>query len=324
MGQADAALMECDGEYALIDGGNPEASSKIYSILKEQGIKHLTLMVATHGHSDHCGGLSGALNYATAETILCPVTDYDSSTFRSFVKYANKTGKITVPKPGDTFTLGSAKLHILGVNSASEDHNDTSIVLKVTYGDTAFLFTGDAERPAEQVILDAGFDLSSTVLKVGHHGSSNSTTYPFLREIMPEYAVISVGADNEYGHPTDAVLSRLKDADIKVFRTDLHGDIFCTSDGEKVTFITEKSSEDAMDAPVGSDSKNEEGSSILGPSGSTDSEIGNYVLNTNTKKFHFPSCSSAADISKKNRKDVNLTREEILSAGYNPCGRCHP
>jgi hypothetical protein len=111
-----------------------------------------------------------------------------------------------------------------------------SIVLRIVYGGTSFLFTGDAEREEEQDILNAGFNLDSTVLKVGHHGSDTSTTYPFLREIMPQYAIISVGNDNTYGHPTEDTLSRLRDADVKLFRTDLQGDIFCTSDGKTVSF----------------------------------------------------------------------------------------
>ena len=111
--------------------------------------------------------------------------------------------------------------------------------MKIIYGDTSFLFTGDAEREEEQEILNAGYDLSTTVLKVGHHGSKNSTTYPFLREIMPQYAVISVG-DNSYGHPTEDTLSRLRDADVKVYRTDMQGDIIATSDGKTVTITTKK------------------------------------------------------------------------------------
>ena len=120
------------------------------------------------------------------------------------------------------------------------DTNNTSIVLKITYGSTAFLFTGDAEREVEQAILNRGADLSATVLKVGHHGSDTSTTYPFLREIMPEYAIISVGEGNSYGHPTDNNLSRLRDADVTVYRTDLNGDIFVTSDGSQFLFLLTK------------------------------------------------------------------------------------
>lgn len=153
---------------------------------------HLNYVVATHAHEDHVGGLVGALNYASADTALCPVTDYDSKAFRSFVRYLGDT-LITVPTAGDRYTFGSSYFDILGPINSSDEPNNTSIVLKLTFGKTAFLFTGDAEREEEQDILNAGYDLSATVLKVGHHGSDTSTTYPFLREIMPQYAVISVG-----------------------------------------------------------------------------------------------------------------------------------
>ena len=239
VGQADSALIQCDGHYMLIDGGNKEDSSLIYSVLKNNEITHLDLIVGTHAHEDHIGGLPGALNYATADVSLCPVTDYNSKAFSDFKKYAQENGGgITVPEVGDQYQLGSASVDILGVNSG-DDTNDTSIVLKITYGETSFLFTGDAERAAEQVILDSGADLSATVLKVGHHGSETSTTYPFLRQVMPKYAVISVGAGNSYGHPAENTLSRLNDADVEVFRTDLLGDIICTSDGKTVTITTE-------------------------------------------------------------------------------------
>ena len=133
--------------------------------------------------------------------------------------------------------LGSARVEILGVNEDT-DPNNTSIVLRIDYGSTSFLFTGDAERESEQKMLNRGANLSATVLKVGHHGSNSSTTYPFLREVMPQYAVISVGTGNSYGHPTENTLSRLRDADVQVFRTDRHGDVLCSSNGRTVTFWT--------------------------------------------------------------------------------------
>lgn len=228
----------------MIDGGKAKASSYIYSWLKKNQISYLDVMVATHTDADHIGGLSGALNYAKVGTAYCPVTSGTTKTFQSFVKYLKKQGKsITVPEAGDEFSLGSAQVRILGPTDPQAEGNNSSIVLKVTFGDTSFLFTGDAEREEEQELLESGYDLESTVLKVGHHGSDTSTSYLFLRTVNPQYAVISVGADNTYGHPTEAVLSRLRDADVKTYRTDLQGTITAVSGGKKVTFQTEKNTD---------------------------------------------------------------------------------
>lgn len=242
VGQADAALVICDGETMLIDGGDIKASSYIYTYLEDNNINHLNYIIASHGHADHVGGLAAALNFATVETAYCPVMEYDSHGFDNFKKYLSlQNVEITIPEVGESFTLGSASVEIIGpINYECSNHNDISIVLRIVYGNTSFLFTGDAERSEEQDILSAGYTLKSTVLKVGHHGSENSTTYPFLWEIMPEYAIISVGEDNTYGHPTEETLSRLRDADVIVYRTDLNGTIICKSDGENLTFSIEQ------------------------------------------------------------------------------------
>ena len=237
VGQADAALVLCDGKAMLIDGGNAEDSSLLYTYLKNHNISHLDYVIGTHAHEDHIGGLAGALNYASVGTAYCPATSYDTKAFGNFVKALDKHGvSITVPSTGDSFTLGSAACTILAVNTDSSDPNNTSIVLRIVYGDTSFLFTGDAERVVEQAILNRGTNINSTVLKVGHHGSETSTSYVWLREIMPQYAVISVGKDNDYGHPHESTLSRLRDAEVVTFRMDLMSTVIALSDGETIAF----------------------------------------------------------------------------------------
>ncbi len=318
VGQGDAAVIQCGGQAMLIDGGKPEKSSYIYAWLQQHGLRYLDVIVATHVDADHIGGLSGALNYASVGTAYCPVTTGTTETFQSFVKYLAQRGKqITVPTAGATFTLGGAQVQILGPLHSAEDSNDNSIVLKVSFGATSFLFTGDAERAEEQDLLNAGVNLQSTVLKVGHHGSDTSTSYPFLRAVAPQYAVISVGAGNSYGHPTEAVLSRLRDAGVTTFRTDMQGEITAVSDGQTVNFSVAKNAmaETLANAGAGQNANQ---------AGGTGTTAGSYVLNTNSHKFHRPSCSSVDTISPKNRKDVNESREQIISEGYAPCKRCNP
>lgn len=320
VGQADAALVECDGHYMLIDGGNKADSNLIYSVLKKANVTALDMVVGTHAHEDHIGGLPGAFNYATAAITLCPVTEYDSKAFRDFKRYADeKGGGITVPKVGDTYTLGSAAITILGVNGG-EDTNDTSIVLIIRYGETSFLFTGDAERDAEQAIIDSGVDLSATVLKVGHHGSDTSTSYVFLRCIAPKYAVISVGEGNSYGHPTEEALSRLRDADVTVFRTDLQGDIYCTSDGKTVTFTVDRNADADVYGEVGNNSTQPEDTESTDSAGTTH----DYVANKNSKKFHYADCPDVKRMSEKNKYYFTGTRQEMIDQGYMPCQNCNP
>lgn len=312
VGQGDAALLLCDGHAMLIDGGNTADSSLIAAYLKEQEVKHLDYIVATHAHEDHVGGLSGALNVSSVDTAYAPVKEYDSKAFQNFVKYVNKQNKqIIIPKAGETFYLGTAKVQVLGPQKEydTSPENNSSIVLKVTHGSVSFLFTGDAERESEEDILAAGYDLSATVLKVPHHGSESSTYYPFLRAIMPQYAVISVGEENSYGHASDAVLSRLRDANIKVFRTDIQGHIVATSNQDTVVFTTQKQ----VSSPTNPTQAEGQNQSVV------ETPVPYYIGNKKTLKVHLPSCHSLPDEAHQIRFE---TLEEALQQGYLPCGNC--
>lgn len=331
VGQGDAALIQCDSHYMLIDGGPSEKSSKIYSILKDEGITKLDYIIATHPDADHIGGLSGALNYASTEVCYCTVNSHDTKTFRNLTKYLKKQNiSITIPKTNTEIALGKAKVSFLdpgdgalldpgdgaqgntsltqGTVLGAEDLNE-SIIVRIDYGQNSFLFMADAETEEENRLLKNCKNLDCDILKVAHHGSSSSSSPQFLKAVSPKYAIISVGKENSYGHPTQDTLDNLSATGAIVLRTDLHGDIIVTSDGKEINVLTEKSPNPAA---------------VLGTLSVVPVPETTYVLNSNTKKFHYPTCNSVYDIKAKNRQDVTLTREEIIEMGYVPCKRCHP
>ena len=345
VGQGDSTLIQCDGHYMLVDGGDTKQSSRIYSILMNRSIHHLDVMVATHPEEDHIGGLSGALNYATVSMAYSPVMEHDAKAFQSLVKNLNKQGtSITVPKVGDTFKIGSATATVLGPKTISSESNNNSIVLRIVYGNTSFLLTGDAETDEENFIMNSGQTVKSTVLKIAHHGSNSSSGYRFIREVAPQYAVISVGSDNQYGHPAENVLNRLRDADVKTYRTDMQGDISCTSDGKTVRFSVKRNAGVDTLAIAGSGKKSEVQNIESYAGGDTnnvtrsvgtagDSQTENtetnqtetsYVLNTNTHRFHYPSCKSVSQMKDKNKSYYTGSRDEVISQGYVPCNNCNP
>ena len=236
VGEGDAILVTADGESMLVDGGLPECSDLIYTVLKNRELDHLRYVVCTHPHSDHAGGLSGALRYATVDEAFCCAPEYDSRSFDSFVKALEKQGvELQIPQAGRQLQLGAAVITVISPSRHYEELNDNSLVLRIDYGRTSVLLAGDAGYQAELDMMDSDYPLRADILKVGHHGSGSSSYYYFLDAVEPEYAVISVGRDNENGHPSQNVLDKLEKLGAEVFRTDTDGDITFISDGK--TFI---------------------------------------------------------------------------------------
>ena len=305
VGQADCALLECGGEYMLIDGGNREDGQLVIAYLEQQGVEELAAVVCTHAHEDHVGGLPAVLAVYPTAAVYAPTTTYSSNVFDDFIYYVDQQGlSITIPDPGETLTLGGTDLTVLGPTRTYAETNDTSIILMARFGDNRFLFTGDMETAAENDMLDyweGKVDWNVDVLKVGHHGSSTSSGYRFVYETDPEYAVISCGKNNSYGHPHEEVVSRLNDAGIPMLRTDELGTILAVSDGSTVTITW--------------------GDQSAQPGGveSGDSFTFTYIGNRNSKSFHAPDCANLP--AEKNRVEFE-SYDDAIAAGFIPCGNC--
>jgi len=240
VGQGDSMLIQCpNGSDILVDAGVSAEGPTVVDYLKDQGVSTLYAIVETHPHEDHIGGFSNVINSFTVKNIY---TTKATSTTKTYTNLQNLIKDKNLPVTNITYGVtipadSSVSMTFLSpIRASYSDLNDWSGVLKVRYGDVSFLLMGDASTNVEGDLLSKCKDkLPSTVLKVGHHGSSTSTSSSFLDAVKPQYAVIEVGKDNPYGHPTSANLNRLSDANVKVFRTDLDGTVVFTTDGKKIS-----------------------------------------------------------------------------------------
>lgn len=239
VGQGDATLIvTSDGKTALIDAGPNSDEDRLLSYLDSKNVETIDLLFFTHPHEDHIGGGDAVILQYDIGQIIMPDCTSSSSTFERLLSAADKKDiYITTAEHGDTFTLAGCRFEIFGPITVPEnDANNASLVIRLTYGDTAFLFSGDAEKTEEEAVLQKYEDrLQADVYQVGHHGSSTSTSQAFLEAIRPSIAVISCGKDNKYGHPHAETLTLLQSLKINIYRTDQSGNILLLSDGKKVS-----------------------------------------------------------------------------------------
>ena len=240
VGQADSILLENEGHYMLVDAGNNEDGPKLVNYFKNQNIHQFDYVIGTHPHEDHIGGLDNIIEDFDINTFYMPDVITTTKTFEDVLDaLGEKNMTLSIPKTNATFKLGDATVKVLYVGTEDEsDLNDTSIVLKVTYQNVSFLLTGDASTKVEEKLNPA--DLESTVLKVGHHGSSTATNEKFLNTVNPKYAIISVGENNQYEHPHTTVLNTLAAHNITTYRTDQDGTIKVITDGTNIEINTSK------------------------------------------------------------------------------------
>lgn len=309
VGQGLSLLIQADGEYMIYDGGGRSYSSYVVSYLKKHGIDSLKYMAVSHYDEDHINGLVGVLNTTEVETALTPDYEADSKIYQSFRSMLKENGADEEhPVAGDSYSLGDADIEVLSpAKYTGDDENDESMVIKVTYGDFSCLITGDAEKNAEEQMLYNDMDVSADLYVAGHHGSASSSGREFVKAVSPDYVFISVGADNSYGHPAQETLDTFNALGIKIFRTDLQGEVTCSSDGANYWFSTDNVSEEEV----------EEESAAVEPETS-------YVINKNSGVFHRPDCGSVDKMKESNKIYSEDSRDELVKEGYSPCGNCNP
>ncbi|HLR21078.1 MAG TPA: ComEC/Rec2 family competence protein [Tissierellaceae bacterium] len=237
VGQGDSILIKEEDEFMLIDGGKRADGDTVVKYLKEQNVESLKYVIGTHPHEDHIGGLKKVVDRFQIENVIMPDITHNTKVFEDVLdSVINKGLSIIVGRAGDKYSLKDADILFLAPNGDKYSSiNDYSISIKIEYGKTSFLFPGDAEKTSEnEMIENYSKSLKSDVLKLGHHGSNTSTTEDFLNEVNPSIGVISVGKDNKYNHPNKDILERLDEKDIKVFRTDVDGDIIIKSDKSNI------------------------------------------------------------------------------------------
>ncbi|AKN33515.1 hydrolase [Clostridium carboxidivorans P7] len=237
VGQGDSELIQVNGKNLLIDAGPNESIDKLMSYLSKQNIKKIDYVIATHPDEDHIGGMSSVIKKYDIGEFYAPKKLTNTRTFENMVTaLKSKNLKINAGKAGMDLDLGkNVTCQMLAPNNDKyKDTNNYSIVLKITYGESKFLFTGDAEKISETEMLSKNFDLSADVLKVGHHGSTSSSSKEFLDKVNPKIAVISCGKNNKYGHPHSQTLTQLKNRKAQIYRTDVDGSIVLLSDGKKI------------------------------------------------------------------------------------------
>ncbi len=299
VGQGDSTLITCDGETMLIDAGVYSERQNLSSFLRRQGIESLDYCVATHSHSDHIGGMSHILYNFTPVNFIYPAYKSNSSDWYSLLDTCDELGiSYSTPTPGNTFSVGGATLTVLSpYKDANYDNlNNQSLVIRLDYEDTSFIFTGDAEKQVERELLKSNFNLEADVLKCGHHGSSTSSSEAFVDAVNPRAAVISCGKNNDYNHPHIETLNTLKSRDIEIYRTDLGSTIVAYSDGNTISFSSDSASDDLNY---------------------------NYIGNRNSRVYHSPYCDALGTMNAKN-KVYFYTANEAESEGFTPCQNCNP
>ena len=333
VGQGSSTLVESDGEYMLIDGGDSDKSSYLVSYLKKKEITNFKYVIATHYDADHLNGVVGALNVFDVENVICPEYTTTTRVYNSFISIMdNKKINRIQPIVGETYSLGRGEFTIIAPNSTGYSNvNDYSVGIRFKYNNKSFLVAGDATNISEEEIVNNSIDINSDVYIVNHHGSSGSSSSEFLNKIDPEYAVISAGKGNAYGHPAYKTLEKLNKIGAKIYRTDIEGEIEFSFTEKEIQFNKDSYNKLESGEKINKDSyENNQDNKLIssneGDNRSIENESSNksdnYVLNKNTKKIHKDDCKSVKQMSDNNKVYFDGTIDEAEAQGYSKCQNC--
>ncbi len=317
VGQGLSILVQSENETLIYDGGDRDTSSFVVAYLKEQGVTKIDYLISSHYDADHLSGLIGCLNAFEVEHVIGSDYTTDTKTYESFMGAVSDQGlTVEYPTVGEEFPFGSGKFVILAPEVIDEgDSNENSVVIRLLHGKNSFLFTGDADSTAEEAMCQSGLDLDCDVLVLSHHGSATATSWEFLEKTVPEYAVISCGLGNSYGHPHKDTMDKLESMEIPVFRTDLQGTIIVASDGEHLSWEQEPCDDYSPGEAA------DQGTVVVtDESTNQDTQEEMVWLSKSGSKYHrIPDCGNMNPDTAR-----QVTKEEAQALGMEACKNCYP
>lgn len=310
VGQGDAILLQCPSkETMLVDAGDVDHGSRVVDYLGQRGIHKIDLLVATHPHADHIGGMPAVLEYMTVGQVWDSNYNSGSPLQRRWLKMIKERGiRYGQPAAGTVHDFSGVKVEVIApvrmLSDTDSDANNNSLVLRISYRQFSALLTGDMETEERQTVRNWQ---PCTVIKMAHHGSRNGMALPWLLALHSNIGLISCGINNEYGHPHAETLAALAAAHIQTCTTATAGNLVVISDGGSVSLAANDRTRIDLRAI---DETN--------PGRGTEPE---YIGNTRSKVFHSPSCNS---LPAENHRQRFASREIALHQGYHPCSRCRP